>query len=331
MYREEAVDIKKAITCEFIRRKKVFVLAVGDSNQDFAYSSLNDQLCDLVNGVTIFQNGGNWRVKLFVEGDVSKSALCNRFGIRDKRDIIIENTGPITINDLRGRQRPAYMGLSIGHYKVGAGTLGCVVKDDMETGYILSNNHILANLNKCKVDDSILQPGRFDGGEDPIDQIAKLHNYIPIGFSSSDINHVDCAIAKINGDELCDPLIPVLGNIKGHQQAYDKMEVLKFGRASEKTTGYVASTEADFKCTYVKGSVFTRPKVAFFEDQLEIKGRDFRTGQSIVFSKKGDSGSIILDNQSLNAVGLLFCSAADGTTFASPIEKVLASLNVEIV
>lgn len=66
------------------------------------------------------------------------------------------------------RHRPAQPGLSIGHYKISAGTFGAVVKD-IETGepLILSNNHILANGTngrdgRAKIGDPILQPGGCD-------------------------------------------------------------------------------------------------------------------------------------------------------------------------
>jgi len=66
------------------------------------------------------------------------------------------------------RHRPAHPGVSIGHYKISAGTFGAVVKD-IETGnsLILSNNHILANGSngqdgRAKIGDPILQPGPCD-------------------------------------------------------------------------------------------------------------------------------------------------------------------------
>lgn len=64
------------------------------------------------------------------------------------------------------RWRPAPGGVSIGHKDITAGTLGCVVIDD-ETGekLILSNNHVLADCNRGKIGDEILQPGCLPPGE----------------------------------------------------------------------------------------------------------------------------------------------------------------------
>jgi len=66
------------------------------------------------------------------------------------------------------RIRPAQPGVSIGHYKISAGTFGALVKDS-ETGepLILSNNHILANGTngrdgRAQIGDPILQPGDCD-------------------------------------------------------------------------------------------------------------------------------------------------------------------------
>jgi hypothetical protein len=80
-----------------------------------------------------------------------------------------------------GRFRPAPGGVSIGHVDITAGTLGCLVRKNGQF-FILSNNHVLANSNAASVGDPILQPGPFDGGLFPRDQIATLDAFIPIQF-----------------------------------------------------------------------------------------------------------------------------------------------------
>lgn len=79
------------------------------------------------------------------------------------------------------RVRPAMPGFSIGHFNITAGTFGCLVHDvrrcccklekncgcppsseECSGDYlILSNNHVLANVNAGKPGDLILQPGPF--------------------------------------------------------------------------------------------------------------------------------------------------------------------------
>jgi hypothetical protein len=84
----------------------------------------------------------------------------------------------------RDRYRPEIpSGVSIGHYKVTAGTLGTIVTD-RTTGekLILSNNHVLANSNNSLVGDAILQPGTADGGQNPADMVARLERFVTLRY-----------------------------------------------------------------------------------------------------------------------------------------------------
>jgi hypothetical protein len=84
----------------------------------------------------------------------------------------------------RERYRPIIpSGVSVGHYKVTAGTLGTIVKD-RTTGelFLLSNNHVLANSNDSLVNDPILQPGTADGGQNPGDVVAKLERFVKLKY-----------------------------------------------------------------------------------------------------------------------------------------------------
>jgi hypothetical protein len=74
-------------------------------------------------------------------------------------------------------------GVSIGHYKVTAGTLGTIVTDRTSgEKLILSNNHVLANSNDALVGDAILQPAAMDGGQNPGDMVARLLRFIPLQY-----------------------------------------------------------------------------------------------------------------------------------------------------
>jgi hypothetical protein len=84
----------------------------------------------------------------------------------------------------RDRFRPTIpSGVSIGHFKITAGTLGTIVIDT-NTGekLILSNNHVLANSNTAVVGDPILQPGPADSGQNPGDMVARLERFVQIHF-----------------------------------------------------------------------------------------------------------------------------------------------------
>ncbi|MBS4021923.1 MAG: hypothetical protein KGZ79_05830 [Dethiobacter sp.] len=86
------------------------------------------------------------------------------------------------------KTRPARPGLSIGHYRVSAGTFGAVVFDrDSGEPLILSNNHVLANSTNgedgmSEPGDPILQPGKQDGGSNPHDMLGTLLRFTPIRF-----------------------------------------------------------------------------------------------------------------------------------------------------
>ncbi len=85
----------------------------------------------------------------------------------------------------RDRYRPVIpAGVSIGHYKITAGTLGAVVKD-RTTGatLILSNNHVLANSNDASIGDDVLQPAAMDGGHLPADVVAKLERFVRLRYT----------------------------------------------------------------------------------------------------------------------------------------------------
>jgi len=77
------------------------------------------------------------------------------------------------------KHRPAPGGISVGNFRITAGTLGCWVKKGGQY-LILSNNHVLANCNNCQVGDAILQPGKYDGGVLGKDDIALLSEYVPL-------------------------------------------------------------------------------------------------------------------------------------------------------
>lgn len=62
----------------------------------------------------------------------------------------------------RGRRRPLEAGLSVGLAACeDAGTIGFVVEDE-RAYYLLSNNHVLADVNRANPGDPVVQPGGLD-------------------------------------------------------------------------------------------------------------------------------------------------------------------------
>lgn len=254
--------------------------------------------------------------------------------------------GEIVALSNTGRYRPAPGGVSIGHYSITAGTLGVVVRDrNTGTRLILSNNHVLANSNDASIGDAILQPGPADGGQMATDTIAHLERFEPIVFSSEPgtcslanlfaqignviasvlssshrlqvvrqqaaTNLIDGALARPVADsDVLDDIIDI-GPVTGIVSPALGMPVRKSGRTTGFTTGTINAVDATIDVSYGAG------RTARFEGQLVAGG----------MSQGGDSGSLVLEGASNNAVGLLFAGSTSTTIF-SPIQVVLDTLNI---
>jgi hypothetical protein len=110
-------------------------------------------------------------------------------------EVDVVETGILYPHSFTARERPAPQGVSVAHVAVTAGTIGAVVTDNSDGSMcILSNNHVLANINAGSIGDRIVQPGPFDGGASPGDDIATLKNFAMLAPSG---NTVDCAIGQV--------------------------------------------------------------------------------------------------------------------------------------
>ncbi|MBI3969807.1 MAG: hypothetical protein HY332_00840 [Chloroflexi bacterium] len=218
----------------------------------------------------------------------------------------------------RGRYRPAPGGVSVGHFRITAGTLGCLVRRGPAL-YILSNNHVLANSNAARIGDPILQPGPADGGRAPRDVIARLSQFVAIRFGGP-VNTVDCAIAQTSPSLVTTrSQCPGIGRISAMPApAALNLLVKKCGRTTQFTAG---------RATGLNATVWVRygAQRALFRNQII-----FQSLTSAPFSQPGDSGSLIVTRTGNRPVGLLYAGSATHT-IANPIRDVLAQLNVSIV
>ena len=225
------------------------------------------------------------------------------------------------------RQRPIRPGISIGHFLITAGTLGCFVRDANGDLQILSNNHVLANENHAKKGDSIIQPGDFDGGANPADRVGLLGKFVRL--KKTKVNLVDAALATIEAGIKTNLNIKGIGNVKGlfAGEVLDGMSVKKLGRTTGLTRGRVTAFEIDnVVVAYDIGNIR-------FDDQIEIEG----VGNS-PFSDGGDSGSLIVTGPASNVQGvaLLFAGGDQGgtnglgLTYGNPLGTVLQALGVTL-
>lgn len=241
--------------------------------------------------------------------------------------------------DRTNRMRPAPGGVSIGHVRITAGTLGVLVHRHGRP-VILSNNHVLANMNRADLGDAILQPGPADGGR-PQDSIARLVEFVPIQFNERNLgplggflerllspilglaglalrrlpsgrsNLVDAAVAEPTDAALVAPDVLGVGPVSGMAPASLDLRVRKSGRTTGVTEGRITAVDAVVEVDYGGLS-------AMFREQLV----------SDLVSKGGDSGSLVVDPTN-RAVGLLFAGSPT-TTLINPIAAVARALDLNL-
>ena len=173
--------------------------------------------------------------------------------------------------------------------------------------HLLSNSHVFADLRKAKLDetDLIAQPSPGEAGSNR--PIATLVNFSALKFETGidDPNHIDAAIARLWEPQPHDPLIPMIGAVKGYvrKQEIEVGEVVrKFGRTTGYTEGRVFSICLDIWIRYDRTG-----QSAFFQNQLLIEPA--LPGYT-KFVAKGDSGSLVVDEKQ-HAIGLIFGGMAE--------------------
>ncbi len=216
----------------------------------------------------------------------------------------------------RERQKNVAGGVSISPFGVNyVGTLGCFVKTSsgaQDERFVLSNDHVLANVDALPVGTGIVQPGPEQEATLEKDLFASLSSAIPIQFPSSTVlaprNNFDAALAVVTdrkritsgalfGGIKYDPskiLAPVPG-----------MRVMKMGRTTGESHGTITAAKANG--VQVNYGIPGAPRIAVYDDTITIVGDAGRA-----FSLPGDSGSIIVEEASGHPVALLF--AGDGRT-----------------
>ena len=213
--------------------------------------------------------------------------------------------------DRKRRYRPIVAGVSCGHPKVTAGTLGAIVFDNRsKKAMCLSNNHVLAAISTkdkphASVGDPILQPGVVDHGT-ARDQIGELARFIPLDTVND--NLVDAALSTLTVDAY-DAIVGINNQdmIQVMETAPAKygIRVQKFGRTSGWSYGKILGVDAHIDVNMAhagdKGAVWMR-----FVDQISVSMK----------GQPGDSGALLMD-EDYRAIGLV--SAGEIGFFGSKI------------
>ncbi len=213
------------------------------------------------------------------------------------------------------KHRPSLCGYSISHSDISAGTLGLLLEYTEEPhvgkAFILSNNHVIAANNTAFAGDKITQPGSHDFGRVDTNTIATLHRWILL--QASTFNYVDAAIALVCGGNnwrsFVSPYIKRIGQPTEIVEPAIGMQVEKFGRTTEYTTGEIISTSFSTNIEYPMSTLA-------FKNQI----------QTTNMSTGGDSGCCIVKCGSRNSIGLLF-AGSNTASYSNPMLAVLSALS----
>jgi hypothetical protein len=196
----------------------------------------------------------------------------------------------------RGRYRPLIGGISAISANLGgaAGTLGYFVEDaappppgKKAQWYILSCAHV---LNSAPTGIETLQPAGGDGGKNPNDFVGKLTAYT--------YANVDAAIAKIDTGATAEIL--GLAGPYGTAKPRVGLKVTKSGRTTGVTVGEIVDDSFVVRINYASQGVIRN-----YASCLLIQS----TQNSGVFMDGGDSGSLVMDDGSKVAVGMIVSQA----------------------
>lgn len=246
----------------------------------------------------------------------------------------------------RAQNLPTPLGVSGGNANDSAGssccggTLGSLVSRG-GSQYILSNSHVLARTDLGAVGDSIIQPGLIDAScsLSGTSTVATLSQYVNLESSSAGSAPVDAALALVSAGKV-DPSGTILqlgatttsageptdgpphagsGVAPGlyEPDGVTPLRVAKSGRATGLTCSSISAINVTASVTYQKGCNGGLQFQQTYTDLIVIDGGDF--------SAQGDSGALIVTEDTADPIGLLFASS-DTASLASPVSDVLTAL-----
>lgn len=215
---------------------------------------------------------------------------------------------------MTARVRPLLSGASISHLRSATpGTLGCFV---LANGYpaLLSCNHILALVAVegkqplVTVFDPVVQPASYETGQRQENMVAFLYGWTVIKPENQGINHIDAAWAVLRRDlwpiadgwSIQHPDGGRIGPV-GAAKAGDR--VVFAGRTSGVVRTTIKAISASVPVTY--GDQWGT--IARFEDVLLLNAPG---------AAPGDSGALVLKEETREAVGMIFAGASGYAAWA---------------
>ncbi len=318
----------------------IVAVSLNESLIDTPKHALGKETDDIAIGIGVEENGdggaSHQLVVLYQDRGLKDGARISRILDKAKGEARAIYTGRVRATPTwhRDHCNPIRIGCSVGHKKITAGTLGCFAanRNTEELG-ILSNNHVLANVNNASPGDEIWQPGKADGGNSG-DVIARLRRFSTIKFGGMP-NRLDCAWAELENSgrqfemrRRIDSARVEVGDLSAttSKNVFPGLDVLKIGRTTGYTQGRVLAVNVNNLTINMGAGRFAR-----FDGQIS-----FESHNKNKFSDGGDSGSVIV-NTHFEPIALLFAGSKlggaynVGVTFGNPIDEVLSHLDIDIV
>ena len=194
-----------------------------------------------------------------------------------------------------------------------SGTLGALITDG-STQYILSNNHVLALSDQAVAGEDVSQPGLIDANCSIATVVGDFTGAAPLG------SNVDAAVAQLRPgtmdstgfiEDIGVPSSSIVNPSVG-------LGVAKSGRTTGFTTGTVSSINTSVSVQYQASCGQGKKFTVSYTNQVVINSSTFSAG--------GDSGSLIVtNNSSHNPVALLYAGSST-STIGNPIGEVLTRL-----
>src|SRR6266403_3697086 len=211
------------------------------------------------------------------------------------------------------------------------GTLGSLVTRG-GTQFILSNTHILARSDIAQLGDPIIEPGLIDtstctsSGARTVANLSSFYN-----LENGPLPKIDAAIAQVipgNVDSVGNILylgatadangVPVPGAPHAGSGVAPSlgMPVAKSGRSTGLTCSTVLAVAVNVNAVqYQKGCATGATFSVNYTNQVDVAGGSF--------SAEGDSGSLIVSENSADPVALLY-AGSDTDTVGNPVSQVLS-------
>jgi hypothetical protein len=256
--------------------------------------------------------------------------LISAVSSADPTKTALASVSVIPLENQQEQSFPIKLGTSGVNATVGdccSGTLGSLLVDQKGRQYILSNSHVIGKLGRAKPGEAIVQPGYVDTFCDfslP-NTVAHFTFAAPILTANADAaiaqvvtGAVDpkgeiIGLGGIASDGSYIPAAPANATVK----ATVGMPVVKSGRTTGLSCGTVLGISGSVCVDYALGCGNTTAMTVCFSGQV-IMG-------SLV--QAGDSGSLIVDADTSQPMGLVVGATADGQfTSANPVTDILSAL-----